>query len=186
MTVHTAGGTRGIGQLFNITTGHYALRAGRFTRAIVDGDHNNSVRARDLRAGAAEAGAARSYGLFFGERDQNQQVNAVSPAIYRMCRGVLPAFRQRKRSRLHLRSTRHQGVAGGSVLNSFTAARHMSDDPVSRIKDILAIRCCTSSLRYSVQVTRVRGLLEDRTAERLAAIFRRCSSIRIRIPSGRR
>jgi hypothetical protein len=71
---------RDLGSLFNILTGQYALpgKAG-YTRAIVDGDHNNfgprlgfawqESRKLVLRGGA---------GIFYGERDQNQQVTQFS------------------------------------------------------------------------------------------------------------
>ncbi|MFL6414612.1 MAG: TonB-dependent receptor domain-containing protein, partial [Bryobacteraceae bacterium] len=71
---------RDLGSLFNITTGQYALPGrGGYSRAIVEGDHNNF----GPRAGFAWQAAPRfvvrgGYGLFFGERDQNQQVTQFS------------------------------------------------------------------------------------------------------------
>jgi hypothetical protein len=71
---------RDLGSLFNVLTGQYALPGkGGYTRAIVDGDHNNlgprlgfawqATRNFVIRGGA---------GLFYGERDQNQQVTQFS------------------------------------------------------------------------------------------------------------
>jgi hypothetical protein len=71
---------RDLGSLFNIETGQYALPGKNgFTRAIVDGDHNNW----GPRAGFAYQVTPKlvlrgGYGLFFGERDQNQQVTQFS------------------------------------------------------------------------------------------------------------
>jgi hypothetical protein len=71
---------RDLGSLFNITTGQYALPGQNgYSRAIVDGDHNNF----GPRAGFAWQALPKlvvrgGYGLFFGERDQNQQVTQFS------------------------------------------------------------------------------------------------------------
>ncbi|HEY3835900.1 MAG TPA: TonB-dependent receptor, partial [Bryobacteraceae bacterium] len=71
---------RDLGSLFNIATGQYALPGkGGYSRAIVDGDHNNW----GPRAGFAwqvnkKLVVRGGYGLFFGERDQNQQVTQFS------------------------------------------------------------------------------------------------------------
>lgn len=71
---------RDLGSLFNVTTGQYALPGkGGYSRAIVDGDHNNF----GPRAGFAWQATSKlvlrgGYGLFFGERDQNQQVTQFS------------------------------------------------------------------------------------------------------------
>jgi Carboxypeptidase regulatory-like domain len=71
---------RDLGSLFNITTGQYALPGNSgYSRAIVDGDHNNF----GPRAGFAWQAASKlvvrgGYGLFYGERDQNQQVTQFS------------------------------------------------------------------------------------------------------------
>lgn len=71
---------RDLGSLFNIQTGQYALPGKNgFSRAIVDGDHNNF----GPRAGFAWQQSSKlvfrgGYGLFFGERDQNQQVTQFS------------------------------------------------------------------------------------------------------------
>jgi hypothetical protein len=71
---------RNLGSLFNILTGQYALPGkGGYSRAIVDGDHNNF----GPRLGFAWQ-AARNFvvrggaGIFYGERDQNQQVTQFS------------------------------------------------------------------------------------------------------------
>jgi hypothetical protein len=68
------------GSLFNIQNGQFAL-PGRdgFSRAIVNGDHNNF----GPRAGFAWQVSKKlvlrgGYGLFYGERDQNQQVTQFS------------------------------------------------------------------------------------------------------------
>ena len=71
---------RDLGSLFNVLTGQYALPGkGGFSRAMVDGDHNNW----GPRAGFAYQASSKlvlrgGYGLFFGERDQNQQVTQFS------------------------------------------------------------------------------------------------------------
>jgi hypothetical protein len=71
---------RDLGSLFNIENGQYALPGkGGYSRAIVDGDHNNF----GPRAGFAWQATSKlvlrgGYGLFFGERDQNQQVTQFS------------------------------------------------------------------------------------------------------------
>lgn len=71
---------RDLGSLFNVATGQYALPGKNgYSRAIVDGDHNNF----GPRAGFAWQVNSKlvlrgGYGLFFGERDQNQQVTQFS------------------------------------------------------------------------------------------------------------
>src|SRR4051794_13817316 len=71
---------RDLGSLFNVVTGQYALPGrGGYSRAIVDGDHNNF----GPRAGFAWQATSKlvlrgGYGLFYGERDQNQQVTQFS------------------------------------------------------------------------------------------------------------
>ena len=71
---------RDLGSLFNIQNGQYALPGKNgYTRAIVDGDHNNV----GPRAGFAWQVNPKlvfrgGYGLFYGERDQNQQVTQFS------------------------------------------------------------------------------------------------------------
>jgi hypothetical protein len=71
---------RNLGSLFNIQNGQFAL-PGRdgFSPAIVNGDHNNF----GPRAGFAYQASKKlvlrgGYGLFYGERDQNQQVTQFS------------------------------------------------------------------------------------------------------------
>ena len=71
---------RNLGSLFNIQNGQFALPGqGGFSPAIVNGDHNNF----GPRAGFAWQVSKKlvlrgGYGLFFGERDQNQQVTQFS------------------------------------------------------------------------------------------------------------
>ncbi len=71
---------RDLGSLFNIENGQFALPGKNgFSRAIVDGDHNNF----GPRAGFAWQARQKlvlrgGYGLFYGERDQNQQVTQFS------------------------------------------------------------------------------------------------------------
>jgi hypothetical protein len=71
---------RDLGSLFNIQNGQYALPGKNgYSRAIVDGDHNNF----GPRAGIAwqvnpKLVIRGGYGLFYGERDQNQQVTQFS------------------------------------------------------------------------------------------------------------
>lgn len=85
---------RDLGSLFNIETGQYALPGkGGYTRAIVDGDHNNW----GPRAGFAWQVSSKlvfrgGYGLFFGERDQNQQVTQFSGNLPNVPVVSLPAI----------------------------------------------------------------------------------------------
>jgi hypothetical protein len=71
---------RDLGSLFNIKNGQFALPGkDGYTRAIVDGDHNNW----GPRAGFAYQVSRKlvlrgGYGLFYAERDQNQQVTQFS------------------------------------------------------------------------------------------------------------
>src|SRR5207237_3327949 len=71
---------RDLGSLFIVQNGQYALPGKNgFSRAIVDGDHNNF----GPRAGFAYQATSKlvlrgGYGLFYGERDQNQQVTQFS------------------------------------------------------------------------------------------------------------
>ena len=71
---------RDVGSLFNIENGQFALPGkDGFSRAMVDGDHNNF----GPRAGFAWQTTKKlvlrgGYGLFYGERDQNQQVTQFS------------------------------------------------------------------------------------------------------------
>jgi hypothetical protein len=71
---------RNLGSLFNILNGQYALPGqGGYSRAIVDGDHNNF----GPRLGFAWQGTRKfvlrgGAGIFYGERDQNQQVTQFS------------------------------------------------------------------------------------------------------------
>ncbi len=71
---------RDLGSLFNVQTGQYTLPGKNgYSRALVDGDHNNF----GPRAGFAWQVNTKlvlrgGYGLFYGERDQNQQVTQFS------------------------------------------------------------------------------------------------------------
>src|SRR6202022_1192092 len=71
---------RDLGSLFNIRNGQFALPGkDGFSPAIVNGDHNNF----GPRAGFAWQASKKlvlrgGYGLFYGERDQNQQVTQFS------------------------------------------------------------------------------------------------------------
>jgi hypothetical protein len=71
---------RNLGSLFNIKNGQFAIPGkDGFSAAIVDGDHNNF----GPRAGFAYQVSKKlvlrgGYGLFYGERDQNQQVTQFS------------------------------------------------------------------------------------------------------------
>ncbi len=85
---------RDLGSLFNVQTGQYALPGKNgFTRAIVDGDHNNF----GPRAGFAFQATSKlvlrgGYGLFYGERDQNQQVTQFSGNLPNVPTISLPAI----------------------------------------------------------------------------------------------
>ncbi len=69
---------RDLGSLFDVDTLTFALPGqGGYSRAIVDGDHNNWA----PRAGFAYTLSPKwvirgGYGIFFGNRDQNQQITA--------------------------------------------------------------------------------------------------------------
>src|SRR5262249_23590244 len=65
---------------FNIANGQFALPGKNgFSRAIVDGDHNNFGPRAGLAYQASRKLVIRGgYGLFYGEGDQNQQVTQVS------------------------------------------------------------------------------------------------------------
>jgi Carboxypeptidase regulatory-like domain len=84
---------RNLGSLFNVETGQYALPGKNgFSRAIVDGDHNNF----GPRAGFAWQATSKlvlrgGYGLFYGERDQNQQVTQFSGNLPNVPTISLPA-----------------------------------------------------------------------------------------------
>lgn len=68
------------GSLFDVTTGRFAIPGkDGYTRALVDGDHNNI----GPRAGFAYQATGKfvirgGYGIFYGLRDQNQQVTAFA------------------------------------------------------------------------------------------------------------
>ncbi len=85
---------RDLGSLFNVQTGQYALPGKNgFSRAIVDGDNNNF----GPRAGLAYQVNTRlvlrgGYGLFYGERDQNQQVTQFSGNLPNVPTISLPAI----------------------------------------------------------------------------------------------
>ena len=69
-----------LGALFNINTGQYVIPGTNgFSRALVAGDHDNF----GPRAGLAYQFSQKlvlrgAYGIFYGERDQNQQVTQFS------------------------------------------------------------------------------------------------------------
>src|SRR5205823_9320510 len=71
---------RDLGSLFDIRSGQFALPGKNgVSRGIVDGDHNNF----GPRAGFAYQVSKKlvlrgGYGIFYGERDQNQQVTQFS------------------------------------------------------------------------------------------------------------
>jgi hypothetical protein len=71
---------RDLGSLFNIANGQYALPGKNgYSRAIVDGDHNNLGPRLGLAWQASRRLVVRGgAGLFYGERDQNQQVTQFS------------------------------------------------------------------------------------------------------------
>ncbi len=71
---------RDLGSLFNILNGQYALPGKNgYTRAIVDGDHNNFGPRFGFAYQATPKFVVRGGGgIFYGERDQNQQVTQFS------------------------------------------------------------------------------------------------------------
>jgi hypothetical protein len=71
---------RNLGSLFNIANGQYALPGKNgYSRAIVDGDHNNWGPRLGVAYQATQKLVIRGgAGIFYGERDQNQQVTQFS------------------------------------------------------------------------------------------------------------
>jgi hypothetical protein len=71
---------RDLGSLFNIQNGQFALPGkDGYSRAIVNGDHNNFGPRVGFAWQASKKLVLRGgYGLFYGERDQNQQVTQFS------------------------------------------------------------------------------------------------------------
>jgi hypothetical protein len=71
---------RNLGSLFNVQNGQYALPGKNgYTRAIVDGDHNNWGPRLGFAYQASQKLVFRGgAGIFYGERDQNQQVTQFS------------------------------------------------------------------------------------------------------------
>jgi hypothetical protein len=71
---------RNLGSLFNILNGQYALPGQNgYSRAIVDGDHNNLAPRLGFAWQATQKFVLRGgAGIFYGERDQNQQVTQFS------------------------------------------------------------------------------------------------------------
>ncbi|MGP8246841.1 MAG: TonB-dependent receptor [Bryobacteraceae bacterium] len=69
-----------LGALFNLATGHYVIPGSDgFSRAIVQGDHNNIGPRVGLAYQALPKLVVRSaYGIFYAGRDQNQQVTQFS------------------------------------------------------------------------------------------------------------
>jgi Carboxypeptidase regulatory-like domain/TonB dependent receptor len=69
-----------LGSLFNIQTGQYVIPGTNgFSRAIVNGDHNNFGPRFGFAYQATSKFVVRGgYGIFYAERDQNQQVTQFS------------------------------------------------------------------------------------------------------------
>ena len=69
-----------LGALFNIKTGAYVIPGTNgYSRAIVNGDHNNIGPRVGIAYQVLPKLVVRSaYGIFYGERDQNQQVTQFS------------------------------------------------------------------------------------------------------------
>ena len=129
------------------------------------------------------------YGLFFGERDQNQQVTQFSGNLPNVPVGlasehVRPLRPSRRPYTINtpIKSRAHRPFArlfhGGESL-----CRHHSHGRLSRFARPHA---APVQLRHSVSVDRHRFCSKPPTAARSAAISRRCSSMRIRSPSRRR
>jgi hypothetical protein len=72
--------SRDLGSLFNVQNGQYALPGKNgYSRAIVDGDHNNWGPRVGFAYQANQKLVFRGgAGIFYGERDQNQQVTQFS------------------------------------------------------------------------------------------------------------
>ena len=68
------------GALFNINTGGYVIPGSNgYSRAIVQGDHNNIGPRLGMAYQLSSKFVVRgAYGIFYGERDQNQQVTQFS------------------------------------------------------------------------------------------------------------
>lgn len=117
---------RDLGSLFNIKNGTFALPGkDGFTRAIVDGDHNNI----GPRAGFAYQVSKKlvlrgGYGIFYGERDQNQQVTQFSGNFPNVPVVALPTITpQNTVQPPYTVNTPIPIVAASASLDGFTAAR---------------------------------------------------------------
>lgn len=116
---------RDLGSLFNVDIGQYALPGKNgYSRALVDGDHNNF----GPRAGLAwqvnrKLVIRGGYGLFFGERDQNQQVTQFSGNLPNVPVVSLPAISaQQTVAPPFTINTPIKVLPADPSLNSFTAA----------------------------------------------------------------
>ncbi len=116
---------RDLGSLFNIQNGTYALPGKNgYSRAIVDGDHNNV----GPRAGFAWQANSKlvlrgGYGLFYGERDQNQQVTQFSGNLPNVPVVSLPSTSATQTvAPPYTLNTPIKVVPADPSLNSFTAA----------------------------------------------------------------
>ena len=113
------------GALFNINTGQYVIPGSNgYSRAIVAGDHNNA----GPRAGLAYQLSRKlvlrgAYGIFYGERDQNQQVTQFSGNPPNVPTLSLPSVSQTQTvSPLFTINTPFQIVPTDVSLKSFTPA----------------------------------------------------------------
>ncbi|HTM47122.1 MAG TPA: TonB-dependent receptor [Bryobacteraceae bacterium] len=117
---------RDLGSLFNIKNGQFALPGkDGYSRALVAGDHNNF----GPRAGFAWQASKKlvlrgGYGIFFGERDQNQQVTQFSgnfPNVPVIASPTITA--QNTVSPPYTINTPIPIVAASASLEGFTAAK---------------------------------------------------------------
>ena len=151
-----------------------------YTRAIVDGDHNNF----GPRLGFAWQGTRKfvlrgGSGLFYGERDQNQQVTQFSGNLPNVPMVSLPSVSATQTVAPPFTiNTPITVVPTDPSLASFTAAKpfvgtirsqgfHDARDP-----DAVPVQS-----RHSVRGAPVRCCSRHRTAARSATIFRACSSM---------
>jgi hypothetical protein len=116
---------RDLGSLFNIANGQYALPGKNgYSRAIVDGDHNNFGPRFGIAYQATQKLVIRGgVGIFYGERDQNQQVTQFSGNLPNVPVVSLPAVSASQTvTPPYTINTPIPVVPTDPSLNSFTAA----------------------------------------------------------------
>ena len=138
---------RDLGSLFNIQNGQFALPGkDGFSRAIVDGDHNNFGPRAGFACQATRKLVMRGgSGLFYGERDQNQQVTQFSGNLPERARGrIAERAATQTVTPPYTINTPITVVPTDPSLARFTAANPFVGTIRSQAFMTRAIRCCTS------------------------------------------